>query len=128
MISLQTNLNLKRFPQMNNMRKIIPKIGLIGIILVLSVSSAWATNLRGRILRFNSYYNSYYPAAGVQVMFSLWNGRAWIPVARTQTQQDGMYYINLSPGNYYIQAPGVNMPITIYNAPHQDAPQINLPR
>ncbi len=88
---------------------------------------SWATDLRGMLAGYNAYYNSFYPVRGVQVIFSQWNGVAWIPVANTYTQQDGMYYIRLYPGNYYIQAPGVNIPLTVYNTPYQDVPQINLP-
>jgi hypothetical protein len=96
------------------------------VLLSLAVSSL-ATDLRGRLRGYNSYYNSFYPASGVQVIFSQWDGYKWSPIAKTYTQRDGMYYISLYPGNYYIQAPGINLPLTVYNTPAQDIPEIQLP-
>jgi len=101
---------------------------LICIMLIIGSSSAWATNLRGRVVGYNAYYNSYYPASNILVVFKYWdrNRRSWIRAAQTYTQRDGMFYIRLRPRDYYIQVPGKNVPLRVFRQKNQDIPEIQI--
>ncbi len=108
------------------MKLLLGKFVFIVILVSQSVLATSATSLRGKVVSYNSYYNSYYPAAGIQIVIVKWKHKKWIPVANVTTQRDGMYYLNLSPGNYYLHAPGIEKPLTVNNVQSQDLPQIKL--
>jgi hypothetical protein len=91
---------------------------------------SYATNLRGRIARYNPTYNNFFPLQNVRVDLWIFNGAQWIDLSFAVTGPDGMYYFNgLSPGiSFKIQVFGNFFPeqaLMIYNVPLQDIPQIN---
>lgn len=120
--------NYQRYQQGISMNKNTAKLLLIFIILIIGSHSAWATKLRGRVVGYNSYYNSYYPASNILVVFKYWNrnSRSWVRAGQTHTQRDGMFYIRLRPRDYYIQVPGKNVPLRVFRRQNQDIPEIQI--
>jgi hypothetical protein len=100
----------------------------LSLMFILSISSASATDLRGRIDGVNAYSPNPFPVRGAKVDLWYWNGAAWSLVYTYFTGFDGMYYIrNVIPGQYNIQINGMSYyPLTVYAAPLQDIPPISL--
>lgn len=109
----------------------------IYIIILISTSlflcsNASATNLRGQVLRYNSYTGSNFPLAGVRVNLIAWNGTQWLNLAYSITGPDGMYYFNnVQPGMVFqimlFERFMLNQPMTVgqINYPYyQDIPYI----
>jgi hypothetical protein len=72
---------------------------LTGLFSLLIFQTAKATNLRGQLLRYNSYTGTNMPLAGVRVDLMIWNGAQWVDVGYSITGNDGLYYfVNVQPG------------------------------
>jgi hypothetical protein len=102
------------------------------IFISFFVQKTSATNLRGQVVRYDSYTGRYYPLAGVRVDFWIYNGAQWIDLSYAVTGQDGFYYfINIAPG-YAFRVQVFNVfypaqPLTIMNISppyYQDIPLI----
>jgi hypothetical protein len=88
---------------------------LLTFLLMLSLYTAGATNLRGQIVRYNPTTKTYFPLAGVRVDLWIYNGSQWVDISNAVTGQDGSYFfVNVAPGylfrvqvfgNYYPQDP-----------------------
>jgi hypothetical protein len=65
----------------------------------LFAAAAWATNLRGRVLRFDPVAKTYNPLVNARVDITVWNGTKWVETGYAMTGKDGFYYfVNFSPG------------------------------
>ncbi|MEO8962386.1 MAG: hypothetical protein ABI325_10915 [Ginsengibacter sp.] len=78
-----------------------------------------ATNLRGQVVRYDSYSGRYYPLAGVRVDFWIFNGK-WVDMSYAISGSDGFYYfMNVSPGySFRVQVFNVfypQQPLTLLN-------------
>ena len=108
------------------------RIAIFLCCFLLLGATAWATNLRGRVLRFDPVTKSYFPLVNARIDFWTWNGVQWVNAAYAVTGNDGFYYfVNFYPGvQFRIQVLGKfypPQPLFIQNILppyYQDIPQI----
>ncbi len=102
------------------------------------------TNLRGKVVRFDAYYNTYIPIQNASVELQQWrwtgayyqNGEQvwqWITIAIAYTDVNGFYYFYyIALNNYQIKVNGGrSIPIQVFWIDYnlyqfQDIPMINL--
>ncbi|MET7000203.1 hypothetical protein [Chitinophaga defluvii] len=84
-------------------------IAFLALTFLLSAQEASATNLRGRIVRYDPYSGRLFPLYNVRVDFWLWNGTQWLNVAYSVTNGDGFYFFNNV-------APGYLFKVQVFNA------------
>jgi hypothetical protein len=98
---------------------------LLGI-LMLSVVTVSATDLRGRVDTFNVYTQMTVPLPGVGVgLFAPQPNGTFVIVRQAVTGPDGMYYLTgVYPGQYVLQIGGINYPLTVSYTVWQDIPVI----
>jgi hypothetical protein len=102
--------------------------------LLFFSATALATNLRGRVLRYDPSTKNYTPLINTRVEIHTWDGKNWVQSAYAMTGKDGFYYfVNLHPGaQFKVQVLGKfypPQPLFTQNlqSPHyQDIPQIIL--
>lgn len=96
------------------------------ITVLFWLSSAGATDLRGRVDGMHAYSPYPFPIGGVRidVIAPTPQGDVW--VRSTLTGGDGMYYLQgMAPGIYTLVVNGsLRFPLTVYNIPFQDIPPI----
>jgi hypothetical protein len=96
--------------------------------------AALATNLRGRVLRFDPVTKNYSPLVNARIDITIWNGTKWVETGYAFTGKDGFYYfVNFSPGSQFrVKAQGKFYPpqaLFIQNILppyYQEIPQIVL--
>jgi hypothetical protein len=95
-------------------------------ILVVSIATIKATDLRGGVAGYNAWTNTTGPLPGIPVGLFAPNQYGQFDLVRqTQTGLDGMYYLmRVIPGTYVLQIGGVNYPLTVWNTQTQDIPII----
>lgn len=84
-------------------------------ILIVSVATVRATDLRGRVDTFNVYTQMRVPFPGVAVgLFVPQADGAFVLVRQAVTALDGMYYFTgVYPGQYVLQIGGINYPLGV---------------
>lgn len=95
-------------------------------IVLLSVATLRATDLRGRIDGYNPYTYSTGPLPGVPIaLFVQMPNGGFAVVRQAVTGPDGFYYLQgIYPGQYVLQVGGVNYPLGVGGMPLQDIPII----
>src|SRR5207253_602110 len=95
---------------------------IIGQILIVSFTTAHATDLRGGVVGYNPYNYATGALPGIPVgLFAQLPNGAFVVVRQTQTGLDGVYYLTgVPPGQYVLQIGGVNYPLTVSGMPMQD--------
>ncbi|PSL45398.1 hypothetical protein CLV51_104100 [Chitinophaga niastensis] len=102
-------------------------------MVCVAVQKAAATNLRGRIVRYDPYSGRLYPLYNVRVDLWIWNGAQWVTPGYNFTNQDGFYFfVNLSPGYLFkVQVFNIVYPgqqnwtiVNVIPPGFQDIPQI----
>jgi hypothetical protein len=98
---------------------------LLGVV-VMSVATVRATDLRGRVDTFNVYTQVRVPLPGVGVgLFAQLPDGTFAIVRQAVTALDGMYYLTgVYPGQYVLQIAGINYPLWVGGTPTQDIPAI----
>jgi hypothetical protein len=95
-------------------------------ILLISVVTLPATDLRGRVDGYNPYTFMTGPLPGVAVgLFVQMPNGGFTLVRQTVTGADGFYYLQgIYPGYYVLQIGGINYPLGVGSMPLQDIPVI----
>jgi hypothetical protein len=111
--------------KLNNIGRFLFAILLMGTFL-LATDESWATFIRGRVDGRNGFSPALFPVQGTPVdVYQPGGLNGWIFVVRAFTGPDGMYFLNLPPGQYFLQIGGrINVPIVITPIPAQDIPPI----
>jgi hypothetical protein len=96
------------------------------IAVLFWLSSAGATDLRGRVDGMHAYSPQPFPIGGVRIDILAPSPQGDVLVRSTLTGGDGMYYLQgMYPGSYAIVVNGfLRFPLTVYNVPFQDIPPI----
>jgi len=75
------------------------------------------TNIRGKIVTFNAYYNTMVPLQAAVVSLYLFNAynNQWMLISETITNLEGFYFLyNVPVGNYFLQVNRLkNYPISV---------------
>ncbi len=100
---------------------------ILGQILIVSVTTGHATDLRGAVFGTNPYNYTQGPLPGVPIgLFTTLPNGAFVVVRQTQTGLDGVYYLmGVPPGQYVLQIAGVNYPLSVSAMPRQEIGIVN---
>ncbi|MBV8253409.1 MAG: hypothetical protein JO154_12445 [Chitinophaga sp.] len=77
--------------------------------VLLSVSVASATNLRGRIVRYDPESGRVYPLYNVRIDLWIWNGAQWVSTGYNFTNADGFYFFMNQPAGYFFKVQVFNI-------------------
>ena len=92
------------------------------------VSTAAATDLRGRVESRNAYTGSTFVRQGAVITLLAWNGAQWIPLRQVVSGPDGMYYFpQVAPGPYLLNVNGMTFNLQVSAVPYQDIPPVLAP-